>query len=66
MGGLFKTKEVKIPEPPPVVAMADPNDKEIELSQRRDIMTKKRETGKQSTLLSDADAGDYNKTALGA
>jgi hypothetical protein len=62
MGSLFKSP--KIPEPPPPVPMADPNDREIEIAQRRELSKKRDTTGRGETLLSDA-SGPYTKSTLG-
>lgn len=69
MGGLFKTPKMKIPDPPPEVAMPDQEDLQARSAKRAAMMDAKKRKGRESTILgptTEEGAGaTYNRQTLG-
>ncbi len=70
MGGLFKTPKMKVPDPPPEVAMPDPEDLRARMAKRTAMTDAKKRKGRESTILgpttSEGGGGaDYSRGTLG-
>lgn len=70
MSSLFKMPKMKIPDPPPEVAMPDPEDLQSRSAKRAAMMDAKKRKGRESTVLGPtvAEGGggaDYSKGTLG-
>lgn len=68
MSSLFKTP--KIPDPPPEVAMPDPEDLKARMAKRGAMMDAKKRKGRESTILGPTTAeggggADYSRGTLG-
>lgn len=70
MSSLFKMPKMKIPDPPPEVAMPDPEDLKARMAKRTAMSDAKKRKGRESTVLGPtvAEGGggaEYSKPTLG-
>ncbi len=63
MGGLFS--KPKLPEPPPVQEMPDPNDPRAALAAKNNLLSARARSGRMSTMLSGDTAAPYSGSTLG-